>query len=305
MKYLKFFLPAIITLGILFVLFSRLEWREVYEVSKGAEKGFLLAALLVILIAHFLTALRWKEMLKIVDCRIDLRTALRLFFANLPVAKIVPLYGGEFLRTYYLKDKVSMTRHGGVIFAGMVLDVLTLAAISFVGGIILGMKNIYIFSLLAAVGLIVSLGLAEILRRRVPFKFKSKLDNFFVVFYAAMRNPAVLIKALSFTLAIWFFVLLFIQFVFFALSASVSFSAILAIHPVVTLVSLLPITVWGIGTRETVMILLYAGFAEEPIIFAVGLTYSFVGAVLMPVLFLPLSYKTWRKIAHKSSFFKK
>jgi len=46
------------------------------------------------------------------------------------------------------------------------------------------------------------------------------------------------------------------------------------------------------------MIFLYSGFAKESVILAVGLTYSFMAGIFLPVLFLPLTYKVWRELKH-------
>jgi len=298
MKYIRFFTLIAIAAGILVVLFSRVEIQEVYGVFDKSDKVMLIALMGILVIVHFFNALRWRVMLKVVECEVSVRTATRLFFANMPLAKIVPFYGGEFLRTYYLKDKLSITRHAGVIFAGMALDFLVLAALSLLGGLMLGIKFIYLFGLFTSSALIVSFVLLAILKQRLPLKLRGRVDNFLYIFRLTAKQPRTLAEITALTLAGWFLIFLYIKLTFSVLSASVGLLSIFAFQPVVILISLLPITIWGIGTRETVMIFLFSGLAQEPVIFAVGLTYSFMGGVLLPILFLPLAYKIWRELKH-------
>jgi hypothetical protein len=115
-------------------------------------------------------------------------------------------------------------------------------------------------------------------------------------FNALIFNPRLLLPIIATTFVAWFLVILYIKLTFLAFDVNVPLLPIIAFQPLVTLVSLLPITIWGVGTREIAMLILFQGFASGSVILAVGVTYSFVGAVRLPLLFVPLTYKTIREI---------
>lgn len=300
MKILKFALPVFFAVFLLAVLFSRVEMGTVYETVRTSNKSLLLLSLFVLIFAHAVGAFRWKIILKMLDYEVHYTLLLKLYLANIPISKITPFYGGDFMRVYYLKDKVPRGQHAGGIFMGMILDIAILAVLMLIGGILVRSQIIYLFGL-AVISAIAALYIGTpLVRKIVPRVLKTKVENFFYAFSLLIKKPKLAGALLLSTFITWFLVMIYIKLVFLSFSSDVAFLPIIAFQSAVTLISLAPITIWGVGTREAVMLVLFSALAQRSVILAVGLTYSFVGAVLLPILFIPLTYKVIKEMSRGS-----
>ncbi len=76
---------------------------------------------------------------------------------------------------------------------------------------------------------------------------------------------------------------------------SISLLDVMTIQPIVTFVSLIPISLWGIGVRESTMVFLYGNSAAAPVILSVGFTYSIVGSLILPLICIPFTYSVIRE----------
>jgi hypothetical protein len=297
-KTIKFFIPALISILILGILFSRFSFTNLYEVLSDSNKVILLLSPIVIIFTHLLNALRWKIVLEMLGANVFFGAIAKFYFANVILTKVFPLYSGDFMRAYYLRDKLSMTKHAGGIFLGIVVDVAVLALFSLTGGILTGEKTAAffggaIFFLMAAL-----CGAMTVLGRYAPIFLRDKIQAFVYAFRIFIQDIKLLLFTIFLTAGNWFLVAVFVKLAFLAFGVSMPLLAIISFQPIVTLVSMIPVTIWGVGVRESVMLFLFAGLAQGSEIFAVGLTYFFVGGVLLPVLFLPITYKVLREIIH-------
>ncbi len=293
---IRILIPVFITIVILAVLFLRVDSQRIGETLNQSNKILLVLSPFIMVAANTMAALRWKATLLLLDYKGDFKSILRLYFANIPVAKIIPSSGGEFARAYYLKDKVPLAKHAGLIFMGIVLDMAAVAMLAALAGVIVGEITSILFgtfSLLFVVGFLYFAKKFKIGRVKA---WQIKIENFFYIFKKFLSRPKLLFLIILYTFFIWFFVMIFIKTVFLAFGFNMPFLQIIAIHSVVTVISLLPVSIWGIGTRETVMLYLYSGLAPSPVILSVGLTQSVVGTIILPLIFIPLTYKTIKGI---------
>ncbi len=118
-------------------------------------------------------------------------------------------------------------------------------------------------------------------------------DGRFYFFKILLHYPKKIFLILLTTLAIWLIVLIHIKLSFLAFNSNVPFVSIISIQPVVIFIGLLPITLAGIGTRESAAVLLFSGLTPAPTALAVGLIYSFVGQILITAFCLPFTYAVW------------
>ena len=93
----------------------------------------------------------------------------------------------------------------------------------------------------------------------------------------------------------WLSVMFYIALIFYALGSKVPILSITAFQPIVSYASFVPITVSGIGARESVMLFLYGNTVPAPIILSAGLIFSLFSAVLLPLTGLPLMHKIINK----------
>jgi len=86
------------------------------------------------------------------------------------------------------------------------------------------------------------------------------------------------------TVVKWLVVFVQIKILFGGVGADISYGLVATALPIAIFVGLLPITLGGMGTRDSAMIVLFSGMATVPQIIAVGLLYAFFGYWLFSVI---------------------
>lgn len=291
MKKLKLLFPLLISSTLVAILFFRINFDELYWLLRNSNGLFLASSVFILIVAHIITAVRWQLILHMLGANVGLRKILYLYFANIPLAKIFPLYSGDFMRVYYLRDTISAARHAGGIFWGMFIDVAVLATLSLIGGILLSAQIAFFSGGTILVLMILLYAALPRISKYAPQRLRSHAENFLIAFQSFTKQKKFFALTLLLTVANWLLVLAFVQYVFSVFGTGVPLAVIAAFQPLVTLTSLIPITIWGIGLRESAMIVLFSGFAGKAVILATGFFYSFVGGIFIPLLCLPFTYR--------------
>ena len=179
--------------------------------------------------------------------------------------------------------------------AERLFDVGVLAILSLLGSIVVGINIIFFISLLIIFGIIIFFTVLP----RVNFNFGQRwnelIKNFFHFFNILRNNPRYLYLLSFVALANWLLIIIGIKGLFLAFQISIPILQIITIEPIVIFIGLIPISIAGIGTRESAMLVLFSKFAPAPTILTVGLIYSFVTQIFTPALCLPLVYSAWKK----------
>ncbi len=249
------------------------------------------------MITHVISTKRWQSALLTVGYKINFKKLFILFLANFPISKISPSYSGDFLRAYTLKNSVPVNESAAIILLEGLMDVFVLSVLVFLGGILNNMPIMIIFSTLIIILIFLFIKIGPILISRLPvnFKYKNRLVIFFNVFKIILRTPKQFFPVVGYTVLMWLSMLLSIKLLFSAFSADIPFYLVVALQPISIFISLLPITISGVGTREAIMIFLFADLASQNIILATGLFYSFLSVVFWPILLAPITYMVLNK----------
>ena len=96
---------------------------------------------------------------------------------------------------------------------------------------------------------------------------------------SAIRPPAIALGALHALISVLAEVAIF-AIILHGLGAAVSLALVIACFPLVIIVSKLPVTIMGIGTREALTVLLFAGAAPPGVLLAGALAFSTVEHLL-------------------------
>lgn len=289
---IKKIIPLFITSAIFLIIFKIFGFENLIKiVSEVKVLDIIFPTIIITVLIPLLLALRLKKMLEILDCRINLKSSLKITLATFPVSKIMPANLGEFVRIYYLKNRISPDLCAGGVVLERIMDIFVLAILSFFGGIILGIKSAIVISS----SILLLMSLFFILINRIHFKSERKvintINNFFHVFRISIKNPRKLSLMLLYTFCSWLITITYIKIMFLIFGKELSFLTILSIQPLVAFVSILPITISGAGTRELTMLYLYKDMALDHTILAVGLSYTFLSIVIFPLVGLPIMYR--------------
>jgi hypothetical protein len=294
MKNLKTILLVIVTLLILGFLFSRINFTEIRGAFSKSNKAFLLFIHLLPFFITGLLALRWMAVLKLFGHKSSFKKTIHVYLASVPVSRIAPANFGDYIKAYYMRDDIAPSKSAGGVLLEQFLDIFALLVLVIFGSLF--SKNYFFFLISLTVLLLMAVFLFLLLKMEVRFlkKWQDKIDNFFSAFKKFFRDKNAFC-ILAFTFLAWLVMLIYVKGLFFAFGFNIPFGVILAFQPIVTLISLIPVTFSGIGAREAVMIYFYSAFAPASSILAVALIYSFFAAILFPAICLPFAYKMFRK----------
>ena len=287
-KIIKYLLSPLISLVVLAFLISKFDVKELQMIFQNSNAVILIITTAVFFITTpALSALRWKTILKTINCEISFYEAIKFYLASLPLAKITPANSGDFIRTYYLRKKLEPSLNAGGIILERMLDFFILAMFALFFGITTNNKT----AMAAGALFIIVITGFLFFGKKINI---AKIEKILYIFRIISKHPTAMAIAASYTILLWFVIISYIKFIFIAIGANISFWSILAIQPVVIFFSLAPFTISGIGVRESAMVFLYAGLASDQTVFLTGLTYSLFGGICLPAIGIPFLYNQFK-----------
>lgn len=250
------------------------------------DNRMLALALLVTIPFPLFSALRWKYTVNGMGIPLTFHHAFEVIMGTW-LLSILPGRLGDFARPLALPRGTPAELGIGSVLIEKAFDILVLAIISTVGLLSLGLfryAGIMILLLFAAGILLFRTGSLVSL---VPIPFRQRLTN---LAYAASRlaldRPAVG-RIIMASTSNWLLSMLQVFFLFGAVGSVVSMSAVFAFTPLAIFVGLVPLTIAGMGTRDSALVLLFSGIAASSKTLGVGIWYSILGYWLFAVLGMP------------------
>lgn len=290
MKFIKFLFFLAVTLLIFYLLFQRIDYLSLKKVLLNANLLYLAIAFLIILLVPIFSAKKWQSMVKAMNYSLSFKDSFKIIMAALPVSAVTPAKSGDLIRAYYLKNKVPPAQTMGAVITERFIDALVLAFYSLIGALIL--KNGLILTISLSVILLIFLFFLVINKIKLPFlKWQQKLENFLYVSKIFIHRPQKLFPVLFYALILWSIPILEAKLLFLALGVNISLFYIAAAFPLAIFVGLIPITIAGMGTRDSAIIYLFSAWAGSSVCLGVGLLYSFFAYWFLALLGLPIMKK--------------
>ncbi len=117
--FMRFGLSAVL----LFWLFTKIDFRHMWEAVKGADANYLIAAGLVYFAINFIILWRWRILMKALGVKVDRMSTMRWFFIGLFCNLFLPSsVGGDVVKGLGL---AKITGNKPKVFASIVLDRLS------------------------------------------------------------------------------------------------------------------------------------------------------------------------------------
>jgi len=294
MKSRIFVLVKLAVTTLMFVyLLRKIEFRQFSAILRNAQLGILMAGFLVIWIAHFIVIFRWRLLMRPLMTVPSVATLFGIYciglFFNLTFPTVV---GGDVVKIYYAGRP---TRSYAQSFASTFLDrdagmlaMMIIACIAilihpvYVPGvpvalIIWGVFALFIFGNIALFAPYFHRLLTGLLRRLRLAKIAAKIDTISSAFQIMGRQPGVLLGALSISFVNQLLVILVTWILAMGLHLHLSFPYFLVFVPVITLISMIPISLNGMGLREYSFMSLFGSTGVPPeSCIALGLASSLV-----------------------------
>ena len=273
-------------LGIILFLLICLfvDFKKIWLLVKGANLIYLLLPAPLFLLNILIKGYRWKRMLRLQGFTLSLSESFRVYSASLLFGLLTPGRVGELTKAVYLKAKGFPYRSS---LASVILDRLAdIVSLIFIGYVSMLAFSSFFRSEIVVMGIsfiLVPLVLFVLLKRSglgrsallfMVKKFErqesgdsieNKLQDFLRDFLLLLKKGTGSITL--FTLAAW--VVYFLQLYLFSLSLDfhLPVSYFIAVVSISLLVSFLPISIAGIGTRDGALI----GLSRES-----AITFSFL-----------------------------
>ncbi|MDP3716246.1 MAG: lysylphosphatidylglycerol synthase transmembrane domain-containing protein [Acidobacteriota bacterium] len=298
-----FGLQAIGTLVLLGLLFRSFDWARFLDLLTSLSPGFYAGSLLVVLAIQLMTAIRWQMVLGALGVNVPLGEVLRqaligMFFSNLMPTAV----GGDAVKVYYLGRTAGYAEVGASVLLDRFLGFLWLA---FIGSAIawtvpadsallqLNRNLLTLFAvLLAGFASASQLPIERVIARIMPARWRTleaRLAEFIGLLRRGALRPAPLAVSLVFALAMSRLntELYLRYFQANGLPALPVLPVMLVIVGMAVFVNV-PLSVNGIGLREQLHVLLFAGLGVPPevavwialLLFSHSLVLSLVGCVL-------------------------
>ncbi len=287
---IKFAVLLITTLLIFYLIFQKIDYISLKETLLNANLSYLLIASLVILLVPIFSAKKWQSIVGAMNYSISWKESFNVIMATFPVSAITPSKSGDLIKAYYLRDKIPTTQTMGAVITERFIDVLILAFFSFIGALIL--KNELILGISLSVIFLIFLFFLVINKIKLPFpKWQQKIESFLQVLKIFVRQPQKILPVLLYALILWSIIILEVKLLFLALGANISLLYIAAVFPLVIFIGLIPITIAGMGTRDSAIIYFFSLLTQSSICLGVGFLYSFFAYWFLALLGLPIMKK--------------
>ncbi|MFB3788652.1 MAG: YbhN family protein [bacterium] len=281
-------LLLLITLTVFAFLFSRMDFANASAVLRRADPALVTAAFALSLTFPLLCALRWRLIVRRLGARLGLWPSFIIIMAAWPLGAITPAKSGDLIKIVFLKDVLSCSRTTGVILAERVMDVVALCLFGVLGGVMYGFPTAVLVAgaILGGV-LLFFLAAASPLVHRVPEKWRTLVLDVLAASREMYMHAGAFGLILFITLLNWFFTFWQTWIVYRAFQVEVPLLYIIAALPIAIFAGLAPITLAGMGTRDSAMILLFQTYASLETNLAAGILYSILGYWFLALLGLP------------------
>ncbi|WP_299189626.1 lysylphosphatidylglycerol synthase transmembrane domain-containing protein [uncultured Aquimarina sp.] len=246
---------------LLFYLINKVGWKETFDSIKKVSFFHLIAAVLILWIAFYLKSVRWKIISNSYGIPLGKYKALKVFFIGLFLANITPGRLGDFGRLLYLKDDLPTQKIGwSSLIMDRLFDLVCLLLFSF-SAIIYYQFSFYVLKLPNEYGGIIFWFLGGTLLFFILYKFRRKFKKIIMPWWEAFNshNLGWLKSIQGFMITCLSMVLIYgvFNYIAWAMRIEIDHLGLFLGTFILGILTLLPITVLGIGVRETSLVVIF------------------------------------------------
>jgi uncharacterized protein (TIRG00374 family) len=302
----KRYLPAIGILLFIYIL-VKIDLSTVLLEIKNVNVFFLLVGVFFVIFLMLSETTKWFTIARFQGIKIPFIEAFKInmidnYYGFITPSKIGSVIRAEYLKKYadghfgkglfnFIIDKVmdlSSIIFIAIIFSYNFKDKLDLP-VSFFTAIFLMFVFMTLFFLKKERGEFV---LKIIYRKLVPHRFRNQAKSSFEAFYDHVPKKRYFILFFILNCLNWVIGYSIAYFVGLSLGINLSFVIYLSIFPLATLVSLIPISVAGLGTREATLISLFGLFGITAAkVFSMSLISLFIAGIIPAIIGASYAFK--------------
>lgn len=289
---IKSILALLITIGIFFAIFSKIDFYSVANVLMHSNALYFIIAVLLSFFIVLLNIKRWQIILKIMDVSISYKEAFNIMMSVYPFVSITPSVASDTLRAYPLRKRVRASKIVGSVLTERVMD-FSMLLIFLIVGIIIKKKSEFIFIaliLFAGIVLIFYISHAKI---NLPLKQKwnDRFRNMLLSIKSLTMNRKGFLIVILYSISIWIFSLMQMSIIFYTIGINVPFFSVMTFTPLAIIIGQIPITLGGTGTRDAAFILLFSEYGTPNQLLGAAVLYSFLRLWLLSLIGIPFLSK--------------
>lgn len=298
-KYILRALCVSVSFGLLAWLILRMDFGAAGQVLREARHGWLVAALLFTFAIPVCSVIRWMGVLRSqADLQIGFPTALRAVLMANALNSFLPSKAGDAAKAFYLRKQGGLSRGVGTVILERSIDFFVLGLLGVVGffigdalwGLLVG---------LLLIGMVCSIFLAVLFfpldRLPVPPEVIEKMQGFSSVFHSWLRRPSCILQTFLGSFGTWSLAGLTVCALASAFAPELSWGYAYGIFPLAILAGLVPVTLSGVGTRDSAFVFLLASRVSDEQATLIGLGYTLFGYWILSLISLPV---VWYEIRH-------
>lgn len=291
-------LKILLALAILAFLFWRLNL-DFTQVAASVQRPWFLALSLLfpIVINPIIVNNRWRSFLAMIGVEENWLQLAKLTFISTFLGILIPSSQGyDVLRILYIERRHPDNRGqvGSTIIVERLLGLICLFVIAFVAGMVTRRKEslVPILCLFVIIALLCAVLFSDKCyafchKRLTNFKFATKISAYIDKLYKGTHDfpfNKSIVGSITLILLLQLANILVVCLLFLSCGVNIGFWNHLWIMPLVSVITMIPITFGGIGLRESGFLLFYSQFGiQQTTIMAVSLLY-YVIIMLVPAL---------------------
>jgi uncharacterized membrane protein YbhN (UPF0104 family) len=283
---------VIVSGGLLCFLLTRADTGRAVAVLADFHWGYLGLSAMLLGLVLMVVPWRWLGILKAqnwgdISYGLAFRANSFAYVLNL----VLPAKGGDLAKLVYLRKRHGLASITGTVVVERLVDLFILGLISLAGAWWSGWSWGWLIggSLLALVAAVMIVcALIPPADQGTTSRLKREATELLRIFRRTLRRPGALALSLAASLACWLLCGGIVVVLLAAMGRASVWPRAMAVFPLAVLVGLVPISVGGIGTRDTAFAFLMAGYVSYEQTLVIGLGYTFFAYYLAGLGSLPI-----------------
>lgn len=258
---------VIVSVAICLFLFYKIDWSDFLQQMKQVDLRFIIVSFLFVLFCIFISGYKWYIL-----CRqarnVSFLQCFRWYYIGFFFNNFLPgSIGGDSMRIYYASKRLGASLAFASVtverfFAGIALIVTSVIGLVFINGIEQFFWHITIFGLIAL--LLYCLLFVGFFQNALIKLFGDRLKAFYEMITVFQKDQQLLSKLFFHSLLFQISFVLVTDMLFRAFGLNVSFLVQLGFVSLISILTMLPISINGLGIREGAYVYLFSlvGVAE-------------------------------------------
>lgn len=276
-----------LTILLSIVLFKKINLFEVMDILSSLHLSYLVIAIFFVPILYIIRTYKWSILLDSIKIKKPFVNLFKILIIGVFYGLVTPGKVGEIGRAFHLDEKKSVTIP--TILIEKIIDIVILVLLSLLT-VIFFFNDYSAFKYIILIcAFVVLLGTWLLTKRRFiylitkPFKIKDEnVDIYVDKFMKLVKDKGVMFKVTILTIC--YYLIVYILATFLLLSLDVNTLAVITL-PLIILLGNVPITISGLGLRESVATICFILLGENG---AYGFSFSillFLSITLLPGIF--------------------